>query len=95
MADRRIVDQDDRFAEGTVVWFQTRALGGGPGDAIRHVWIHDGRAVQSIRLPLGRSDWRTQSRKTIRQVGPWSVEARDEAGRVLARADFTCEPAAR
>ena len=92
IADHRVVDQDDRFVEGTEVWFQTRVLGGERGDGIRHVWIHDGRAVQSIRLPLGRSDWRTQSRKTIRQAGPWAVEARDEAGRVLARANFTCEP---
>lgn len=96
---RRIVGhqveaQDERFTPGTVVWFQTRALGGAPGDTIRHVWIHDGRAVQSIRLRLGGPDWRTQSRKTLRHVGAWAVEARDTDGRVLARSDFTCEPPA-
>ena len=96
---RRIVShqvegQDERFPEGTVVWFLTRALGGEPGDAIRHVWIHDRRAVQSIRLPLGGPDWRTQSSKTLRHAGQWAVEARDKDGRVLARADFACEPLA-
>jgi len=89
------VVEGDRFPEGSVVWFQTRALGGGPGAAIRHVWIREGRAVQTIRLPLGRADWRTQSRKTIHGVGAWAVEARDEAGQVMARADFTCAPVAR
>ena len=82
--------QDDRFAAGTVVWFQTRVLGGQRGESIRHVWMHEGRAVQSISLRLGAADWRTQSSKMLRDTGRWAVEARDGEGRVLGRADFAC-----
>jgi hypothetical protein len=62
---------------------------------VRHVWIYDGRAQQSISLRLGGSDFRTYSKKTLYKRGPWSVEARDGSGRVLATADFTCVPRSR
>lgn len=91
----RIVPGGETFAVGSVVAFSTRVVGGSAGQSIRHVWIHRGRAVQSIRLRVGAGDWRTHSTKTLWAEGPWSVEARDEAGRVLARASFTCEPARR
>jgi len=79
------------FREGDVVAFSTRLRGGKPGQSIRHVWLHEGRAVQSIRLPIGAADWRTFSTKTLWGAGSWSVEARDESGRVLARSAFACE----
>ena len=88
----RIVGRDERFKEGTVVWFQTRAVGGASGDAIRHVWSREGKPVQTIRLPLGGPDWRTVSRKTLTHAGSWAVEARDQNDRVLARVEFACEP---
>ena len=91
----RIVPGGETFATGSVVAFSTRVIGGSAGQSIRHVWIHRGRAVQSIRLRVGAKDWRTHSTKTLWAEGPWSVEARDEAGRVLAQASFTCEPARR
>ena len=93
IVERRLEGRDERFAEGDVVWFSTRVLGGQPGEPIRHVWLHEGKALQSIELGLGGPDWRTQSSKTLRHVGQWGVEARDKEGRVLARATFTCEPA--
>jgi len=79
------------FHEGDVVAFSTRVQGGKAGQSIRHVWLHRGRAVQSIRLRVGAADWRTFSTKTLWGAGPWSVEARDESGQVLARAAFDCE----
>jgi transcriptional regulator with XRE-family HTH domain len=91
----RIVPGGEKFAAGNVVAFSTRVIGGSAGQSIRHVWIHRGRAVQSIRLRVGAADWRTHSTKTLWAEGPWSVEARDEAGRVLAQASFVCEKAAR
>jgi hypothetical protein len=87
---RRLEGRDDTFAVGSVVLFSTRVLGGRPGDRIRHVWLFDGRAVQTIGLRLGGSDWRTHSRKTLRKAGRWEAQALDEEGRVLARAKFTC-----
>src|SRR5262249_2754448 len=95
MVGHRIEGMDERFKEGTVVWFQTRAVGGVSGDTIRHVWMREGRPVQTIRLPLGGPDWRTVSRKTLTHAGSWAVEARDQDDRVLARADFACESSSR
>lgn len=95
IVNRRLEGEDDRFADGDVVWFSTRVLGGRPDDSIRHVWLHEGRAVQSIPLGLGGPDWHTHSSKRIRGVGQWTVEARDPEGRVLARATFTCVAARR
>jgi len=46
---------------------------------------------QSITLRLGGADYRTYSTKTLYRTGSWTVEARDEAGRVLATGSFTCE----
>jgi len=93
--DRRLGARDDRFAEGEVVWFSTRLVGGRRGDRVRHVWLRDGRQVQAIALAVGGSSWRTQSNKTLWGAGEWAVEARDDQGRVLARATFTCTPRAR
>jgi len=44
---------------------------------------------------VGGSPWRTWSRKEMRagDAGPWTVEARDASGRVLATATFACTPA--
>jgi transcriptional regulator with XRE-family HTH domain len=80
----------DRFAPGEVAWFQTRVLGGRGGETVRHVWIFEGRPQQTVTLRLGGPDWRTHSNKTLYKEGSWTVEARDEAGRVLASAALTC-----
>jgi cytoskeleton protein RodZ len=90
VVDRRLQGRGDRFDEGRVVMFATRVLGGKPGEHVRHVWLHEGKPVQSVELELGGPHWRTHSRKTLRGVGRWAVEARDSGGRVLARATFTC-----
>ena len=92
---RRVEGRDEPFAVGEEVLFSTHVIGGQAGDTIRHVWIHEGRAVQSIGLRLGGPDWRTHSRKTLRHAGAWTVEARDAQGRVLATAVLTAAPAAR
>jgi hypothetical protein len=83
------------FTEGESVVFQTRVVNGSRGETIRHVWIFDGRAQQSISLRLGSPDWRTHSKKTLYKRGSWRVEARDSRGTVLASASFTCNPASR
>jgi cytoskeletal protein RodZ len=90
--NRQLVGRSDRFAEGTRVTFWNRVIGGRPGDRIEHVWIYQGRAIGRVPLAIGGSHWRTQSRWTLRQgrTGAWAVEARDAAGRVLVREEFTC-----
>jgi cytoskeletal protein RodZ len=90
VSQRALVGRADSFDQGTTVWFWNRILGGEPGDTVRHVWSYDGRVVASTELKVNAAHWRTQSRKTLRKTGLWSVEAVDAHGNVLARADFTC-----
>ena len=92
VVNRRLEGRGDRFQKGRVAWFSTRVLGGEAGEYIRHVWLHEGKTVQSIELKLGGPHWRTHSRKTLWSLGEWTVEARDPEDRVLARATFTCVP---
>jgi hypothetical protein len=93
VVNRRLQGTGDRFEEGTTISFWTRVVGGRRGQSIRHVWLHDGGPVQSVTLEIGGPHWRTHSRKTLWGTGPWTVEARDADGEVLARATFTCIPA--
>ena len=88
----RLEGEGDRFKPGQRVTFATRVLGGAPGGHISHVWLRDGKVEQSIRLRLGGASWRTWSTKTLGRPGAWTVEARDEQGRLLARADLTVAP---
>jgi len=91
VADHRLEGEGRRFESGTVVWFLTRVRGGRPGDTVRHVWTHRGRSEQSIELSLGGPDWRTYSRRRVRETGSWTVEVRDREDRLLARESFDCE----
>jgi hypothetical protein len=90
--NHELIGRADRFAEGTWVWFWTSVEGATPGEEIHHVWLHEGEEVLSVPLKLGGARWRTQSYKNLHpgSAGHWVVEARDEAGHVLARRAFQC-----
>ena len=90
--NRQLVGRSDRFSEGTEVWFLTHVQGGSPGDTIHHVWLQQGVESWRIALRVGGPRWRTYSAKKLHpgSAGDWAVEARDDAGRVLARRDFLC-----
>jgi hypothetical protein len=92
IVDHRLVDRADRFSEGVQVAFWTRVLASKPGEVIHHYWFHEGRPVMRRELTIGSTHWRTFSRYTLPDgaSGSWVVEARDGAGRVLARAEFLC-----
>jgi len=89
---RQLVGEADRFVVGTRVHFWTRVVGGHAGDKIRHVWLHNGWEAGNIELSIGASHWRTHSTKLLPEAmqGDWVVEARDSAGRVLAKRRFAC-----
>ena len=95
VVDRELQGRAERFQEGGEVWFWTRVVGGAEGDAIRHVWIRDEEELATVELSIDGSPWRTFSRKELHpgSAGSWVVEARDDTGRVLARAGFECTPA--
>ena len=92
--NRYLVGRNDRFTAGTRVWFWTRVQGGTRGDRIDHVWLHEGAEATHLSLKIGGSNWRTYSAQTLYSgvAGDWAVEARDDAGRVLARSEFVCVP---
>jgi cytoskeletal protein RodZ len=93
VVDRQLVGQSETFSVGTRVVFWTRIVGGGYGDSVSHVWLHNGRTTGVVNLPVDGPSWRTQSRRTLATdaEGTWVVEARDSDGRVLARHEFRCE----
>ena len=72
-----------------VLW--TRVTGAAAESAIHHVWMHGDQQVADIELRVGRSPWRTWSRKTVppEWTGAWHVEVRDASGAVRKRIDFT------
>lgn len=90
VVNRELVGRSDTFAVGTRVVFWTSITGARAGDSIRHVWIHEGRAVANVKLPIGGTSWRTRSQRMLAQGadGEWVVEAQDESGRVLAQHAF-------
>ena len=92
--DRVLKGKADSFVEGTTVFFWTRVTDGEAGDRIRHVWIHEGKEQVSIGLNIGGSHWRTYSSKKLHPglTGRWTVEARAEDDRVLAKQEFSCTP---
>jgi len=92
--NRQLVGHSGRYPEGTQVWFWTRVQGGTRGDTIDHVWLREGVEATRVSLKIGGSSWRTYSHKTLHAgvAGDWVVEARDDAGRVLARSEFVCVP---
>ena len=93
VVERELQGRAERFEEGTDVWFWTVVVGAEPGDGLLHVWLQGGEERASVELGVDGSPWRTYSRKTLHpgSVGNWTVEARDRAGRVLARQSFECE----
>jgi hypothetical protein len=92
--NRQLLGRSDRFDEGAEVWFLTRVEGGRSGDTVRHVWLHQGVEKFDVVLRIGGSSWRTYSSKRLHpgSAGDWTVEARDDAGRVLASRSFACLP---
>lgn len=92
--NHNLVGQSDRFSEGAQVAFWTRVEGGTRGHRIDHVWLREGVEAGRVSLRIGGSSWRTYSTKTLYAgvAGDWAVEARDDAGRVLARSEFVCVP---
>ncbi|MDD5563151.1 MAG: DUF2914 domain-containing protein [Thermoanaerobaculaceae bacterium] len=58
-----------------------------------HVWFYRDKELGRVELPVKAAHWRTWSNITVSKnmVGPWRLEARDAAGKVLASYSFTIE----
>ena len=92
VAGHELVGETRRFVEGERAYFWTRIEGGTVGETIDHVWIHDGVEVHRVQVRIGARRWRAHSYKGLNAgaTGEWIVEARDDAGEVLARSEFSC-----
>lgn len=90
IVNRELVGRAETFAVGARVVFWTQVAGGRAGSTIRHVWLHEGRPVATVALPVRSASWRTQSQRLLAPgaEGEWRVEARDGDGGVLAQAGF-------
>ena len=87
---RELVGRSETFAAGARIVFWTLVTGGQAGDTIRHTWVHRGRTVATVKLPVSGATWRTYSQRMLAPGtdGEWVVEAQDDGGRVLARHAF-------
>ncbi|MBH25006.1 MAG: hypothetical protein CMH57_11230 [Myxococcales bacterium] len=94
--DRKPVGKGTRFTTDTDkvwAWIKVRNTGDGPSP-VTMIWKHEGREIFSTDLKIGVSKgWRTWTRKTIsdKQTGPWSVEVRDQEGKLLKTLKFRIE----
>lgn len=79
--------------EVSKVYFYTHFLDIGEPTTLIHTWIYAGQVVAEVPLDVEGPSWRTWSSKTImpHQTGAWTVEVRDQSGKVLDSAGFTIE----
>jgi hypothetical protein len=60
------------------------------GEVLVYRWLHEGKEVVEIRVPVRANRWRSHSTKRIfsGMEGSWRVELRDSKGTLLGRIDF-------
>ena len=70
------------------VFTWTKISAGTTPVTIKHVYYLDGKMVREIELKINASPYRVWSWKNV-TPGNWKVEVTDEAGAVLASAEFS------
>jgi hypothetical protein len=95
---RAVVDREPRGgldditvnADGSASVSSFSEVIGLQGEVLHYVWIHEGKEVLRIRVPVGANRWRSHSTKRIYRGmdGPWRAELRDSKGALLAGIDF-------
>ena len=60
------------------------------GKVLQYRWLHEGKEVLRLRVPVRAKRWRSHSTKRIYEgmEGAWRAELRDSAGTLLASAEF-------
>ncbi|MCG6985767.1 MAG: DUF2914 domain-containing protein [Thiocapsa sp.] len=60
------------------------------GEVLHYRWLHEGKEVLQIRVPVRAKRWRSHSTKRIYRgmKGSWRAELRDSGGTLLASIDF-------
>lgn len=79
-----------KVGDVVVGWTHIRS---GLGDVtVTHRWLHDGKVAADVSLPIKGSPYRTWSRKTVHEPGPWALQVLNPQGDVLREASFTVNP---
>lgn len=60
---------------------------------ITHVWIHEGKRTQTVRLPVKSAQWRTWSIRTLTEgsAGSWKVQV-FSGNLLIGEKEFTVKP---
>lgn len=95
---RAVVDREPRGglddiavnADGSASISSFSEVIGLQGEVLHYVWIHEGKEVLRVRVPVGANRWRSHSTKQIYRGmgGSWRAELRDSKGTLLAGIDF-------
>jgi len=77
-------------AKGIAAVYSFSEVIGLKGEVLEYRWLHEGKPVLRISVPVAADRWRSHAQKDINRgmKGDWRVELRDSADRLLASADF-------
>jgi len=71
-------------------WTQVKAESG--EESLSHRWLHNKEKVSDVTLAIKSSPYRTWSKKTLTDVGSWTLQVLDSKGNVLAEKSITVNP---
>ena len=73
------------------IYFWTKITGASGEITVKHVWVHDGKEMATVDLPVKTSAYRTWSAKKIPPswTGSWEVRVVGPDGTTLATVPFT------
>lgn len=77
ITNKECVENTTRFSiDDAKIYCHTTVYGSSSYMEIKHLWYHDGKIDQIVRLPVNSSRWRTWSLKTLDSGtnGDWRVE---------------------
>ena len=85
-----VLDDISVNTEGFAVISSFSEVIGLEGEVLQYRWLHEGKEVLRIRVPVRANRWRSHSTKRIYAAmkGTWRAELRDSEGTLLASTDF-------
>ncbi len=94
VVERMPQGSDSTFAATTAqlyCWCKITGAGA-DGATVTHIWLHDGKEMCQVDLPVKASPWRTWSVKNLYGLkGSWEVRVVDSNGASLGAARFKIE----
>lgn len=90
--ERMPVGEGNQFGSDVErVYLWTKVTGAEEDTFVRHVWLHEGKEIADVQLPVKGSPWRTYSYKTMipEWTGSWEVKVVGEDGNVILSKIFT------